>query len=248
MAYTPIIRLFVDADLAAGAVLSLAREHVHYLINVMRRRADDQIAVFNGRDGEWLAELTTAEKRKVEVTLLELRRAQTAEPDLWLAFAPIKRARLDFTVQKATELGVSKLMPVITERTMADRVKQDRITANMVEAAEQSERLTVPVADPPQKLGALLAAWPDTRPLIFCDESLEGQSIADALDGMTPGPMGVLIGPEGGFTDAERTKIKAHPAAIPVSLGPRILRADTAALATLGVVQALVGDWRRRSS
>jgi len=244
MGYTPITRLYLDAALSAASRIALDRDQGHYLVTVMRKRVGDRIAVFNGVDGEWHAIITEADRKRCSLQIDTLRRPQAPEADLWLAYAPIKKVRADFIAQKATELGASRLMPVMTARTNADRVNLDRLRANAVEAAEQSERLTVPGVDAVEKLATVLDAWPGERPLLFCDESLTGRMLAVAAPALPPGPKGVLIGPEGGFTDAERSLITAHPAAVAVTLGPRILRADTAALAALAVVQATAGDWQ----
>lgn len=243
MAYTPITRLYVQEDLRAEARLALSRDHSHYLLSVMRKKDGDEIALFNGRDGEWLACVSVESKRSALATLVSQRRPQQDEPDLALFFAPIKRTRLDFIAQKATELGVSLIQPVMTDRTIVDRVNTDRLIHNAIEAAEQSERLTIPIVKAPLKLPQALKDWPDNRALLFCDESLEGKPIAEAAKTLTTPRAAILIGPEGGFTDAERSAINALPQAVAVTLGPRILRADTAALSSLSVYQALRGDW-----
>ncbi len=245
MAYDPSkIRLFVDAPLSAGAAVELDAGHVHYMRAVMRRREGDRFYVFNGRDGEWGAELTALGKKIGAARAGERVRVQTSVPDLWLAFAPVKGARLDFVAQKATELGVAVLQPVLTERTVVRNVNLERLRANAVEAAEQCECLTVPEIREPVSLRGLLGDWPETRGLVFCDEggrrpalealeSAKGQGTAWAI----------LTGPEGGFSDAERALILARPRTLPVSLGPRIMRADTAAVAALALFQASLGDW-----
>lgn len=242
-----IIRLFVQAPLGPGNTLELDRDQAHYVTNVMRRTVGDRLKLFNGADGEWLAEISSSGKKSAALTCLEETRPQTPEPDLWLVFAPIKRARLDFIAQKATELGVSALQPVYTERTIVDRVKGERMKANAVEAAEQCERLNVPECRDPVKLDALLAAWPTDRRILFCDEVLDGQPAHDALRAAchkdTPGPWAVVIGPEGGFSDRERSRIRAFEHTVTVSLGPRLLRADTAAMAALTLFQSALGDW-----
>lgn len=241
------IRLFVDAPLASGGLVALERDQSHYLANVMRLKAGDSLTVFNGRDGEWQAEIKEVAKRQVTLQAISQTRAQTSEPDLWLAFAPIKKARLDFVAQKATELGVSHMVPVMTRRTIVDRVKTDRMSANAVEAAEQCERLNVPTVGEVVKLEALLADWPAERRLMFCDEDKSGEAAHTALQSVAsksaPGPWGILIGPEGGFDEQERALIRAHPATVTVSLGPRVLRADTAAMAAISLWQSALGDW-----
>lgn len=245
------IRLFVDEALSAGADISLGRDQSHYLQNVMRRGVSDRVALFNGRDGEFWADIAEARRGAVRVVLADRFRDQVPEPDPWLAFAPIKRAAVDFMTTKATELGVARLLPVITARTNSERVNTRRLRANAVEAAEQSERLSVPVVDEPVKFSRLLADWPPERHLLLGDETGAGRPIVDVVaemaaeDQIVP-PMGVMTGPEGGFVPEELDQLRDLPFVTPVGLGPRVLRADTAALAALAVVQAVVGDWRSR--
>lgn len=241
------IRLFINSDLIPEASIALGRDQSHYLANVMRQKAGDSVALFNGRDGEWTATITDINKRAVTLNTTQQTKPQTPEPDLWLAFAPIKKARLDFITQKATELGVARLIPVMTRRTIVDRVKTDRMVANAVEAAEQCERLTVPTISDAVKLDKLLQDWPADRHLMFCDEDLSGEPAHTALQKVAskdkPGPWGLLIGPEGGFDDTERSLIRNHPRCVTVSLGPRVLRADTAAMAAISLWQSALGDW-----
>lgn len=241
------IRLYIECSLSAGASVVLGRDQSHYLANVMRKKQGDMVSLFNGKDGEWQATLTTVEKRAVNVDVMQQSRVQEAEPDLWLAFAPIKKARLDFIAQKATELGVCSLTPVMTRRTIVDRVKTDRMLANAIEAAEQCERLTVPMINEATKLDAFLASLSVDRKLMFCDEDKTGEETHMALQSVAskadPGSWAILIGPEGGFDDAEREKIRSHPGCVPVSLGPRVLRADTAAMAAISLWQSAIGDW-----
>jgi 16S rRNA (uracil1498-N3)-methyltransferase len=240
-------RLYVEAALPGDGAITLGADQSHYLANVMRARAGDAVALFNGRDGEWASEITGIAKRAVTLTLGAKIREQKTEPDLWLAFAPIKKARIDFIAQKATELGVSHLIPVITRRTIVDRVKTERLHANAVEAAEQCERLTVPTVGEPVKLEALLADWPADRRIMFCDEQLTGAPAHSALsaadDKTAPAPWGILIGPEGGFDDHERKLIRAQAGTTVCTLGPRVLRADTAAMAAISLWQSALGDW-----
>lgn len=242
------IRLYVEGDLPGGGVLALSQDQSHYLGTVMRARAGDAVLLFNGRDGEWGAEVAEVAKKTVTLTLTSRTREQAASPDLWLCFAPIKRARLDYIAEKATELGVSHIVPVMTRRTNAGRVNTDRLHANAVEAAEQCERLDVPTHTEPVKLEKLLADWPAGRRLMFCDEDLSGKSAVEALREAAAdapsGPWAILIGPEGGFDEAERAMIRKVPGAVTVSLGPRILRADTAAMAAVALWQAAIGDWK----
>lgn len=251
MAYKASIRLFVDTSLdttqSGDGILVLDRDQSHYLSNVMRTKLGNEVSLFNGRDGEWTAEVCDIQKRFVALKIKERVREQTPEPDLWLVFAPIKKARLDFIAQKATELGVSHLQPVYTSRTNVDRVKTERLHANAVEAAEQCERLTVPTIAEPEKFNALFANWPTDRKIMFCDETLSGEAALTALakagEKGASGPWAILIGPEGGFDDKERAAITAHPNTTVVALGPRVLRADTAAMAAISLWQSALGDW-----
>jgi 16S rRNA (uracil1498-N3)-methyltransferase len=242
----PSTRLHVATDLAGGLSIGLDPSQAHYVKAVLRLASGDAVALFNGRDGEWLGRIDGVGKGWCSVALQERLRPQADEGDLWLAFAPVKRARIDFLVEKATELGVSELRPVYTERTVVGRVNLDRLRANAVEAAEQTERLTVPVLREPEPLARLLAGWPAERRLLLCDESGTSPPIAESLRGAPPGPWAVLTGPEGGFTQTELDGLKKLPFVCAVSLGPRVLRADTAALAALAAFQALVGDWQAK--
>lgn len=238
-------RLFVTESLAAGGAVSLDRDRTHYLRSVLRLAAGAVVALFNGRDGEWTARIANISKNTTELGIEQQTRKQHSEPDIWLVFAPIKRARIDFTAQKATELGASLLWPVMTQFTMVDRVNVDRLHANAVEAAEQTARLTVPEIREPTKLNALLDAWPEGRRLIICDETGAGKPIAETFSDpdFSNTASGLMIGPEGGFAERELDRIRNLPFVTPVSLGPRLLRADTAALAALTCWQALAGDW-----
>lgn len=237
-------RLYVTGDLTLGGEIALDEGQAHYLRNVLRLAPGARIALFNGLDGEVSAELTAVGKRSATAKVLSQSRLQAAEPDLWLLFAPLKRARVDFIAEKATELGVSRLQPVITRRTQGGRVPGDRLSAIAIEAAEQCERLTIPTVVEPVALAALAEGWPAERRLIICDETGGGGPIAKVLADLPPGPLAVLIGPEGGFAPGELETLSAIPLVTPVSLGPRILRADTAVVAVLSVVQSLLGDWR----
>lgn len=241
-----MIRLFVANDLSADSLIGLDKDQSHYLANVMRVKAGEDVALFNGRDGEWLGRLDKVAKASVTLQVQSQSRPQTPEPDLWLLAAPIKKDCIDLVAEKATELGISALWPVFTHRTVMSRVNTDRLAANMVEAAEQCERLSVPEMREPTDLAKALAGWDAARPLVFLDESGGGAPITQALNNLQPGPLAVLTGPEGGFDDSERAMLARLPFAVPVSLGPRILRAETAAIAALSVVQALLGDWNRR--
>ncbi len=247
MSYKASIRLYVEESLSQGGSITLDKDQSHYLANVMRSKLGSEVALFNGRDGEWAAEITDIQKRSVTLHLRGLKREQTAEPDLWLVFAPIKKARLDFIAQKATELGVSHLQPTYTRRTIVDRVKTERLHANAVEAAEQCERLTVPTIAEPAKLDVILKDWPEDRRIMFCDETLSGEpahtALANAGSKNTNEPWAIIIGPEGGFDDIERKAIREHKNTTVVALGPRVLRADTAAMAAISLWQSALGDW-----
>ena len=240
------LRLYVDLPLAAGEKIAATRAQAHYLLHVMRARGGAALRVFNGHDGEWVARIAEAGKGSCALQCETRIAPQSEVPDLWLAFAPVKKIPADYVAQKATELGVRVLQPVITSRTVARRVNVERLRANAIEASEQSGRLCVPEAREPAQLEALLENWPRERRLVFCDEGGEAVSIAEALAKETrTGSWGVLTGPEGGFDAAERIAIRKAPFVIPVTLGPRIMRADTAALAALAVWQAILGDWHR---
>jgi 16S rRNA (uracil1498-N3)-methyltransferase len=238
------IRLFVESDLAAGASLALDQPQTHYLMHVLRRGPGDVVHLFNGRDGEWRAQIERGSRKSCTVTPLDQARAQAPEPDLWLAFAPIKRAPIDTLAAKATELGVSALCPVLTQHTVVTRVNLQRLRANAIEAAEQCSRLTVPAVHEPKALGAFVAQWPADRSLMLCDETGRSPPVAAALAGRGGTKWAVLVGPEGGFAQSELDALGKLPFVTPVGLGPRLLRADTAAIAALACLQALVGDWR----
>jgi 16S rRNA (uracil1498-N3)-methyltransferase len=244
-----VSRLFVEADLAAGTEAPLDEAQVHYLRHVVRRPDGAPLLLFNGRDGEWRGTLEGRGKKAAAARILERTREQTAEPDVWLCFAPIKRARIDYVAEKATELGAAVLQPILTHHTVVDRVNLDRLRANAVEAAEQTERLSVPEVRAPVELLSLLADWPSGRRLLVCDETGGGPPIAETLAGLDEAarsaPWAILIGPEGGFDAGELAAIRRMKDVIAVGLGPRILRADTAALSALACWQSLVGDWRR---
>ncbi len=240
----PKTRLFVPTDLAGGLAIGLEPSQAHYVKTVLRLGQGDVVALFNGRDGEWLGRIDGVGKGWCSVALFEQRRLQDAAPDLWLVFAPLKRGRIDFLVEKATELGVSALYPVYTRRSVVERVNLERLRANAIEAAEQTERLSVPAVAEPQPLERMLAHWPADRRLLLCDESGAAPPIAESLTAAAPGACAVLVGPEGGFAETELDALRKLPFVSPVGLGPRVLRADTAALAALAVLQAIAGDWR----
>ncbi len=238
----PKIRLFVDADLGPDAALELSAQ-ANYLVNVMRKGVGDVIAVFNGRDGEFAAEILKASKRNV----LAVCRAQTAPlvlpPDLWLIFAPIKKARTDFIVEKAAEMGAARILPVMTRFTNAERLRIDRLQTHAIEAAEQCGGTFVPEVAEVRKLDRLLSDWPEDRHLMFCDERQTALPVAEALSTQSKGKWAILIGPEGGFSSDEALLLHALPQCTPVTLGPRILRADTAAVAAMAAWQMHLGDW-----
>lgn len=242
---TPSIRLYTDRPLQAEAAVSLSQAQAHYLRDVMRCKTGDTVALFNGQDGEWQAAITQLAKKTAELTLRAQLREQRPEPDLWLCFAPIKHGRIDYLAQKATELGVSRLQPVITQHTIARRVNGERLQANAIEAAEQSERLSVPEVLDPVSLAALLQSWPEQqRVLCWCDEAGSGVPVGHIAERLQPGTkLALLIGPEGGFSAAERQAIAAIEGVQPIGLGPRVMRADTAAIAALACIQSQLGDW-----
>ncbi|WP_113911363.1 16S rRNA (uracil(1498)-N(3))-methyltransferase [Roseovarius dicentrarchi] len=241
-ANTAKIRLYVEQPLGQGQTVPLPAPQAHYLFGVMRQTVGAQVLLFNGTDGEWLAEVTEAGKKGGTLACLSLARPQQMPPDLWLLFAPIKKARTDFIVEKAAEMGAARICPVQTDFTNSERIRQDRLQAHAVEAAEQCGGTYVPPVDDLQKLGALLDGWNPARQILFCDEAL-ADGPAGALPDM-PGPWAILIGPEGGFSPAERARLAALPHAHATRLGPRILRADTAAVAALTLWQTRLGDWQ----
>lgn len=235
------VRLYVEHPLGQGQSVLLSRAQAHYLFGVMRMGRGDSLRVFDGQNGEWRADIAETGKRGGSLQVIEQTRPQRNPPDLWLLFAPIKKARTDFIVEKATELGAARILPVQTEFTNADRVRQDRLQFHAIEAAEQCGGTYVPEVAELARLEQVLHHWPEGRHLMFCDESLAGRS--SALTGGLAGPWGILIGPEGGFSDAERARLAALDLAHAVSLGPRILRADTAAAAAMTMWQQAYGDW-----
>lgn len=235
------IRLYVDHPLSQGQAVPLSQDQAHYLVGVMRLGPGAAFLIFNGRDGEFRASLATAGKRSAIATCEALTRPLALPPDLWLLFAPIKKARTDFIVEKAVELGVRRILPVQTRHTNSERVRQDRLQAHATEAAEQCGATFVPEVADLQPLDRLLANWPDWRQLFWCDEAAAGQP-ARLAGG--PGPAAILIGPEGGFSADEAGRLRGLDGVTPISLGPRILRADTAAVAAITLWQAQFGDWR----
>jgi len=246
-AYRARARLHIVDSLAAGGSIALGRDVTHYLRDVLRLKPGAEFAVFNQRDGEWTATLSQFGRNDATIAVRAQMRPPTPEPDLWLMFALLKRTRTDLVVEKATELGVSRIMPVITARTQAARVNTERLALIAREAAEQCERLTLPTVDKPQALADILASWPASRRLIVADEAGGGRPVAEALHDVSGFPSvtwALLIGPEGGFDGAELDRLRKLPFVTPVALGPRILRAETAAIAALACIQALTGDWK----
>ncbi|MBK5959916.1 16S rRNA (uracil(1498)-N(3))-methyltransferase [Rhodoplanes elegans] len=247
-------RLFVEAPLAPGVRVPLDAAPLHYLRDVLRLKPGDPVLVFNGRDGEWRADLAEEGRRSMALAVVAATRPQTPAGDLHYLFAPLKRTRLDYLVQKAVEMGASRLAPVVTRHTQAERVNTERMRANVVEAAEQCGVLALPAVAEPVALDKALAGLDPERLLVFCDEDAPVADPLAALAGAGPGdpeaagaagprPLAVLIGPEGGFSDDERALLLARPGVVRIALGPRILRADTAAVAALALVQAVLGDW-----
>jgi 16S rRNA (uracil1498-N3)-methyltransferase len=243
-----MIRLFIPHDLTAGAELALDHGQSHYLTSVMRQAVGDEVLLFNGRDGEWRATVTVVTKRAVGVRAEALTRPQAPGPDLDLVVALVKRGRLETIVEKAAELGARRVRLVLTERTNADRARVERLSAIATEAAEQTGRLDAPQVFEPVKLAKLLKDWEPGRRLLFCDEAGDAAPILRALQGQPAGSWAILIGPEGGFSPTERAMLRALPFATPASLGPRILRADTAAISALTLWQAALGDWTPKTS
>ena len=237
-----IPRLFVVDDLGPGLRVALDGDRTHYIKNVMRRSLGDEVGLFNGRDGEWLGRVDTYGRSTTEIALEGQRRPQAASPDVWLVFAPVKRARIDFIAEKATELGASVLWPVMTRRSEASRVNVERLTNIAIEAAEQTERLDVPQVRDAVQLDKMLAEWPHDRTLFVCAEAGAAQPIAEAVSAHRSSPAGFLIGPEGGFAQAELDALRKLPFVVAVGLGPRLLRAETAAVVALACWQAVAGD------
>ena len=242
-----IPRLFIEQPLSAGAIVAADERSLHYLRNVMRRAPGDALVLFNGRDGEFEAEIASLDKRKAALKVTRLRRAQDSVPDLILCFAPLKKDAIDFLVEKATELGVAAFQPVMTRRTAASRLNLERLRANAIEAAEQTERLTIPDVRAPISFDTLVSSWEPARHMILCAEAGPALPIADGLKALTfdvrpPNRWAIFCGPEGGFHVSELDRLRTLPFVTPVGLGPRILRADTAALTALAVFQAILGD------
>lgn len=235
------IRLFIDHPLAEGQGIELNPDQAHYLSSVMRQAPGDEILVFNGRDGEWLARIGRIAKRGGALEALRRTAPQLDPPDLWLVFAPIKKARTDFIVEKAAEMGAARILPVQTDHTNSERIRQDRLQAHAVEAAEQCGGTFVPEVGELVPLSRLLDGWDAGRRILWADEALAGP--AQVLSALPRGPWAILIGPEGGWSESERKRLSAMDCVTRIALGPRILRADTAAVASLALWQAALGDW-----
>lgn len=245
-AHKSLPRLYVDVPLAAGGAVTLGKDQSLYLAAVLRKAVGDEVVLFNGRDGAWRAALTSAAKKAVSLSLIECIAPQTVRADLWYGFAPLKAGRLDYLIQKATEMGAGTIQPVTTQFTQG-RSNPERMQANAIEAAEQCEVLSVPEIAPEISLANLIASWPaihGDRVLILCDETAPPGSPADQVATLRGKRAGLLIGPEGGFSDAELALLRAQPFVMPIGLGPLILRADTAAVAALALIQAIIGNWR----
>lgn len=237
-------RLYVADDLAPGNPVQPSRGQAHYLRDVMRLGVGENVLLFNGRDGEWTAIVEAAGRKSVDLRIIEQTRPQTPAGDLWYLFAPLKRGRLEYIVQKATELGAAQIHPVQTRYTNVKKLNSDRLHANIVEAAEQCGILSVPILRELQSLESILDGWDPARRIIYCDEDAPLADPISALSRIPPGPLAVLIGPEGGFADDERERLATQDFVTAISLGPRIMRADTAGVAALALVQAVLGDWQ----
>ncbi len=237
-------RIFITEPLIENTGVQLDDGQGKYLTRVMRLEDGAPVRVFNGADGEWRARLEQLSGKKVSVVPESKTREQVETPDLTLLFAPLKKTRTDFVVEKACELGVRRIQPVMTERTQSSRVRSDRLQSVVIEAAEQTERMDVPMVEDDLPLAGALDKWDPSRPLYFCDEGGDAQPMSRVLAETEFGPAGILIGPEGGFSPAERLLLRKLPFVTPVTLGPRILRAETAAVSALTLWQSLVGDWR----
>jgi 16S rRNA (uracil1498-N3)-methyltransferase len=236
-------RLFVEADLSAGDSIEASRGQANYLLAVLRKKSGYAVLLFNGRDGEWLAHIGTADRRRCTLDIDRQTRPQPSPGGVIYCFAPLKHARLDYMVQKAVEMGAAVLQPVRTEHVQTTRLNEDRMRANAIEAAEQCGILSIPEIRPAVGLDVLLDGWNRDVALVHCDEAGAATDHGSALAPLRGRPLGLLVGPEGGFTESERARLRALPFVVPISLGPRILRADTAAVAALAIVQLFAGDW-----
>ncbi|MFD0916168.1 16S rRNA (uracil(1498)-N(3))-methyltransferase [Pseudahrensia aquimaris] len=237
-------RLFLDTPLMTGSLCELDRNQANYLLNVLRLKDGSGVLVFNGRDGEWQTRVVVEGRKKAHLECIEQARAQTAAGDLVYLFAPLKQARLDYMIQKAVEMGASHIVPVLTQYTQVRKVNAERMRSNAIEAAEQCGVLSIPTFAEPADLATAIDALESDRTIIFCDEGEASQNPLPALQAIERGPLAVLIGPEGGFSEDERTMLRERANVVPIPLGPRVLRADTAAVAALALVQAVLGDWK----
>ncbi len=236
-------RLFVDAPIAAGATVETTADHFNYLANVLRMAEGSELLVFNGRDGEWKARLTFPTRKRIALIAEEQTRLQPAPSDLHYLFAPLKVGRLDYLVQKAVEMGAGILRPVMTQHVQGKITNLDKLKANVIEAAEQCGILGIPDVAEPVKLFDLLDTWPSDRRIIYCDEGDAGQNPLPLLSKINERKLALLVGPEGGFSEEERARLRSLDFVTAIPLGPRILRADTAAVAAMAVIQAAIGDW-----
>ncbi len=236
-------RIFTDLPLLAGQMIEPPAETVHYLLNVLRMRDGDQLLLFNGRDGEWLASIVQTGKKRLSLRPDEQARPQPQAPDFHYCFAPLKTGRMDYMVQKAVEMGASVIQPVITQHCQMPKLNSERMQANMREATEQCGILSLPEYQEPVRFDKFMDAWDRNRTLIFCDEAHDTNNPLPLLDALKGKPLGVFIGPEGGFSETERNFLRQQAFVTAIPLGPRILRADTAAVAAMAVIQAAIGDW-----
>ena len=241
-------RLYVVADLSPNTMIEMDRAHANYLLNVLRMKDGDKVLLFNGRDGEWLCEVSPKGRKSCELHVLTQTRTQPAPYTLHYIFALLKKSRLDYMVQKAVEMGAGVLQPVITTHTQYSKLNLERLNANVVEASEQCGILNIPKLKQPMKLDNLLESWDDNCPLIYGDEHEEQSNSLDTLNALNGKSLALLVGPEGGFSPQEREQLRAMPCVYPISLGPRILRADTAAVAAMAVIQAIAGDWKNNTN
>ncbi|MGB0907893.1 MAG: 16S rRNA (uracil(1498)-N(3))-methyltransferase [Maricaulaceae bacterium] len=238
-----LIRIYHDAHLRQGEKMTLPKPQAHYLGTVLRKKVGDVLRLFNGRDGEFTAEITIMSKKNVVISIGERFRTPVSAPDIWLCFAPVRKHRTAFIIEKATELGVSAIVPTTTQRTQFPKINTEKTLAQIIEAAEQTERLDLPALHKGLSLESLIAGWDADRKILFADEAGDAASALEIVQ-KTPAPAAILIGPEGGFTPQERELLRSQDFVTPVSLGPRILRADTAALSLLSLWQAASGDWK----
>ncbi|MCV3766846.1 16S rRNA (uracil(1498)-N(3))-methyltransferase [Rhizobium sp. TRM95796] len=237
-------RLFLDAPISADSPIPANDEQVNYLANVLRLQDGAEILIFNGRDGEWKAQLTFPNRKKIQIVPVEVTRPQPEQPDLHYLFAPLKVGRLDYLIQKSVEMGAGVIQPVMTQHVQGKITSLDRLRANAVEAAEQCGILAIPEVREPVRLTALIETWPRDRRIIYCDEGADTNNPMSALRAIAEKKLALLIGPEGGFSEEEQRLLRSLDFVTPIPLGPRILRADTAAVAAFAVIQAMIGDWR----